>query len=168
MNIDQNKIEEAVVNQAVAEIVAAFTDPEHEIATAINSKAEALILERVNAAIDSEIKKVIEGGLESIMFPCTNTFGEQKRPDRTLREFIAEKVNEVFTEHVDGEGRPTKDSWYCRDDKNRRIIRLIDAAVKSKIQDDITAAAAQVKATINSHIAEFIKLQLNELTAKLK
>jgi hypothetical protein len=168
MNIDQTKIEQAVTEQAVASLVETLTDHDHEIASTIRNKASELILKRVNQAIDDEILRVVQGGLEEIMFPCTNAYGEAKRPDRTLKEFIAEKVNEVFTEYVDGEGRPTKDSWHTRDPKNRRVIRIVDAAVKSKIQDDITAAANTVKTTINNHIAEFIKIQLNELTAKLK
>ncbi len=168
MNIDQTKIEEAVIAQSVAAIVDEFTDPYHDISSSIHKQAEKLILERVNKAIDDQIRSVIEHGLEEIVFPCTNGYGEQKRPDRTLREFIAEKVNEVFTEHLDSNGRPTTDSWYTRDPKNRRVIKIIDEAVKAKIQEDIVAAANAVKGTINQQIAEFIKLQLNELTARLK
>lgn len=168
MNIDQAKIEEAVVSQAVAALVENFTDPDNEISSEIHKKAEELILKKVNGTLEKRIKAVVDSGLENLIFPQTNGYGEKKKPDRTLREFIVDRVDEVFNEFLNNDGKPTKEDWYTRDPQNRRVVRIIKEAVGNKIQQDIVAAANEIKGKINQQIADFIKIQLNELTAKLK
>lgn len=166
MDINLIGIEKAIIDRAVEQIAEQFSDPNHEINTSIQEEARKLIIKRVNEAIEKEVSATIDRGLEAIVFPTTNCYGEKKKPDRTLREFIAELVKETFEEKLDSEGRPTKDSWYNKPE-NCRVHRVIKQAIENTIREDVTNASRQIHQSINHYLGEFVKQQLNEAANKL-
>jgi len=167
MNIDTEELQKAVIAQAVASLVDSFGNPEDTIGTEINNRAKEHILKRCNEAMEVEIKRVIDSGLEKIVFPQTNAYGEEKRPDMTLREFIASRVESVFTEYLDSNGNPTKEAWY-RKPENMRVNKVIEEAVKNSIRDEVIAAAKAIQTKIHHYVGEFVKVQLNEAAGRFK
>ena len=167
MEINTDEVKRAVIAQSVAALVEQFGDVSGEIGGAIRSEASEQIIKRVHAAVDTEIKRVVETGLEHLIFPSTNVFGEEKSPAKTMREYVAEIVHNTFTEYLDRDGKPTRDSWYTKPE-NQRVQRVIKEAISDKIRDEVMAASTQIHKNINHYLGEFIKLQLNEAAAKLK
>lgn len=167
MNIDTAELEKAVVAQAVQALVDQYSDPESEIATQIHEQAKAHIIRRVDMVMQGTIHKVIEDGLEKIVFPCTNIYGEEKNPPQTLREFIASMTESVFTEYLDNDGKPTGDNWYKKPE-NQRVNKIIKEAVENKIRDEVTVAAQKMQAHITHYLGEFVKVQLQEAAARFK
>jgi len=167
MNIDTKELEQAVVQQTVESLVAVYSDPNHDIAIQLSSKARELITRRLEKAIDEEIKRLVDDGLEKVVFPRTNRYGESHQPPQTFREFVAEEVGKVFTQTLDNNGNPSNDSWYNKPE-NQRINRLIRDAIGVKIQEEVMAASRQIQSTIHAHLAEYIKQQLSDVLQKLK
>lgn len=167
MNIDTEKLQEAVVSQAVAALVDQFGDSEGEIATQIHSQAKKLVEVRINEEIDRQIKKVIDDGLEKIVFPATNGYGEKKQPDRTLREYIGQKTHAVFTEYLDSNGKPTTEDWYKKPE-NQRCNRVIGEAIDKAIRKEMEEAVASVHKSINHYLGEYVRTALADAALKLK
>lgn len=167
MNIDTSAIEQAVINKAVEALVEQFSDPNHDISQSIHDKVRALIEMRVNEEIDRSIREIVDGGLEKIVFPQTNHYGEAQKSPQSLREFIGATTQAVFTEYLNNEGKPTTDSWYAKPE-NQRVNRLIKQAIEEKIGKDVIEAAKSLQSQIHCALGTYVKVSLDEAMAKLR
>lgn len=167
MNIDTDELQKAVVDQAVANLVESLGDPAGDIGETIRGEAGRIVKEKIKAAVDLEIRNIIDSGLETLLIPNTNAFGDCKGAPRTVREFIAKAVDDSLNSYVDSNGNVTSDQWY-RKPENMRVNQLIKQAIGPIVETEVRAAAEKMKTTINHYLGEFVKVHLAEAVKLLR
>lgn len=160
MELDEQKIQEAVVHQTVEELVHKFYRDED-----LRDQIRHLVTEVVRGAIDSQVKETVLNGINVLTFPHTNSFGERKGQERTLREYIDELIQQFLKEQVDSEGC-VKTSAYG--DKESRIKWLIRKELGKHLDQSIKGAMAQIRNQMSATIAEIVKAEIDKAVGKLR
>lgn len=160
MNIEQSKIEQAVINQAAASIVEHF-ECETEIVKVVEEKIQKLVIQKVNEQLDAIIQKLIE----DISMPTTNFFGEIKKAPITLREFIDGRINDYLRQQVDRDGKVTDSTWST---KEPRIHWLVTQAMGQQVKVSVENAAVAIKQEISTVISTQVKDSIDEMIGRLK
>jgi hypothetical protein len=161
MNIEESKIESAVIEQAVEQLVYRYTSGEESLRGEISKCATEII----KASLDQQVQAALVQGVEAITFPQANKFGENKGPDRTLREYIDGMIQGFLQEQVDSDGR-TKDSGYGRSES--RIVWLVRKEVEKHVEASVKTAAQAINAQISSTIGAIVKASIDQAVARLK
>ncbi len=145
MNIDQSKIEDAVIAQAVEQIVQG-TNEDYQFKQSILKRVGEIITEKVQSQVDGFLRD----GLSSLTFKDTNTHGEKKGPDKTLLEFVDDRITKHLSDLVDSNGKKT-DSWGSSD-RQSRLGWIIQLAAEKEIKKHVETLATEMRGEIAKSI----------------
>lgn len=163
MKIDQTKIRDAVIKETVEQLVTQF-DAETKIQSEIEERAAEIIEKKV----DEQIKKIFSVGIEKLLFPQTNVYGEPKNTTLTLREFIDARITSYLYEQVNYEGKPKqRDSWHA-DSDSPRLAYLVKQATERQIAEIVKASAEKIKDEIGTILGTVVRTQIDNRLSALK
>jgi hypothetical protein len=164
MNIDQSKIEEAVIKETVETLVDNYchgSDKGEDLRCEIRKQAHELIKKH----IDEQVQAALVAGVNALVFPMTNSYGEKKQPDKTLREYIDSCIQTFLQEQVDSDGK-TRDLGYGSNSECR-IVWLVRQEIKKHVEASVLSAANAIKSQITGVLADIIKKDIGDTIAKM-
>lgn len=140
---------------------------------------DAAMSRKVKAAIDAAVDAISGDGLEEkvkamvdgVTLQLTNQWGESRGEAVTFREYITDRAEKYLEQDVDFQGRSYDEcrrhgGSFSKDQK--RVAHLIDKHLRYTIQSALQKALTSVDSAIANGIAETIKMQLEDVTKKLK
>jgi len=160
MELNEKKIKEAVVKEAVSALVEQYSGSED-----LHNEIRHGVTEIIKSAIDTQVKEAIANGINILTFPKTNTFGEKKAPERTLREYIDELIQNFLKEQVDSDGK-VKELSYGRSSETR-VRWLVRQELGKHLDDSIKNAMVAIKQQMGEAISSIVKSQIDQAAAKL-
>ena len=162
IELDQEKIEGAVIEQAVAEIVATFFGGDHE--WDLQERIRRILETKTIEHCDAVVKPVIEDGIKAFTFNATNRFGEGGEKPTTLTEYIVGLADSYLNTHVDYQGKEISKDAYGWKDKQSRLTYMIQEHLQYSIATAMKNAVSQVIKNIAPALAETCKAQIKSVT----
>jgi hypothetical protein len=129
----------------------------------LDSHVELMLTTAIKEHCDNVVSPIIAEGVGSRVIERTNEFGEKKGEAQTFTEYLVTTANNYLHEKVDYEGKTTGYS----DKRQTRLTWLIDKHLHYRIQCAMEKAIAEIEKQIAPAIAETIRLQVDELSAKI-
>lgn len=127
------------------------------------------VRETVQKISDEVFSKNIQDYIENAVFQETNRFGEPRGDEMTFKEFLSDTANKYLTEQVNYDGRAKHErggvSWSAH---QTRIAHLIHEHLHYDIEKILKDAVKTVNSGVAEGLQETVKIQLTEITNKLK
>lgn len=163
----RDQVVDAIVNRAMGNYVTSGPDGEEgwaresDLSRHVHKQLEAIASRKFAEVITPIGAEVIE----NLTFPRTNTYGERKGTDQTIREWLDEKARNYLTERVDGYG---KAQWEGGNHPSQpRIVYLIQEHLKYTIQSKVDAMMRTANEQIAGGIEAAVKDALADVLKKL-
>lgn len=152
MQIDQEKIEAAIVREAADNII--HDDAIYErVKRDIDARVEKLFSDRVEKAITDKIDGMVLAGFDA-PYTKRDGFGRPLGEPTTISAELERAIQGYWTSRVDKQGKPT-DSSYSSTTRAEWLMLQICA-------DDFQKEVKQHVINVAGHLKDGFRLQLNE------
>lgn len=144
ITLDEDKLHEAIIERAAEQIVCDMSGARDMVREAVNRRVNKIFAETAEAEIQARIKASFEDALHREYFR-TDSFGQRQGEGTTLAKQLDRMVTGYWSERVDGNGKPTTDSY----GKNMSRAEYLMAQVCAKdFSDQMKQAAISVTAAL--------------------
>lgn len=159
VQFDQEKLEKAIVAQAVNELLGDNGDLFDRASHEISSRVDAALAKGLDGVIEKTINEIMEKALDTEIAPV-NVWGEREGNATTIRAALHERARNFWSEKVDKEG---KASSYGGQPRYEHVLSIITAKeFDSAIKQNITDIAGAMKDAIRKDFYEQVDGKLNE------
>lgn len=158
MQIDQEKIEKAIVEQAVEELVG-NEDIYNRVRTGVDERINKIFKDTAEAQISEAIAIAIRKGFEH-SYQKVDSFGRPSGDKTTIAEQLEKQIGGYWNVQVDKDGKPTDNSYSSKGNRaewlmtkmvaedfkgemKQHIINL-GGALKDKLREELHATVARL------------------------
>lgn len=162
MEIDINKIEQAIINQAVDEIV-----NEREIIRSVKEEVQKRINNRFVEVMDGYIEDIIKNSVDNALdfhYQKVNNWGAPDGQPTTIRKELEKAVDGFWTEKVNPKsGKSDKDGYSAITRAEYVMVRMIGESVEKHLKGDLTNITGALKDGIRNEVGKILDGMLGEL-----
>jgi tetrahydromethanopterin S-methyltransferase subunit B len=162
VNFDQEKLERAVINAAVDELLGNDIGPRvsQEVENQVSAAVQKALSIRLDSTIEKTINDIMERALDEEIHPV-NTWGEREGKPTTIRGALHDRAKAFWAEKVDKEG---KKSAYGGQPRYEHVIGIIAAKeFESAVKAEIVNIAGAVKDSVRKGMREKVDEHLDAL-----
>jgi len=127
---------------------------------------------KIDKAVEDLATRVVEPitaeAVENIKLQATNKWGEKKGEEVTFREYLISQAERYLNEPVDYSGKPKGQGDYNFSPKQTRVAHLVHSMLYVQIESTMREALKNANNSIAKGIHETVKIQLKEISDKLK
>lgn len=158
MQINQERIEQAIVEQAVDNIVNedGFIK---RVQKAVDSRIDALFKERADVAINSAINDAIRNGFDREYCRVT-AWGEKDGAPTTIRKQLEKVIGDYWNTRVDKNGKPTNNSY---DSCITRAEWVMSKIVADDFNEQMKQHVVNVAGGLKDNLRRSLHETINEL-----
>ena len=160
MKIDQARIEQAIIDRAVDEILGGDGQLDSSIYREVQKRVNEALSKTLNAKVERALDTAMTAALDDEVKPV-NIWGESVGTPTTLRAALHERAKNFWNEKVDKEGKQT--SSYGGKPRWEHIISIMTVKeFENAIKQDIVNIAAAIKDSMRSSFYAEVDAKLNE------
>lgn len=149
--IDKEEIKEALIEKLSDNLI-------RDIGGDIRQKALSRVEERINAAVDAEVSKVLDG-----IYQPVNLWGEEDGDKTTIRSRLAQAIGDWWNQLLDSDGKVTISSYRgtprYKYHLAETVKEVINGALKGEFEKLVKDFREQAKAGLTKVITEAIDIQ---------
>lgn len=136
----------------------------------IDKRIKDNIEKRFDQIAQEHILPHITERIQNLIVHQTNEYGEKKGESMTLVEYLVEKAEDFMLEEVDYNGNPKgkRMSWERMDPEKTRLAHQIHQYLHNHIEKAMKEVVGSANKTISEALAETCKIQLTNISNKLK
>jgi hypothetical protein len=176
LGFSKGEIEKRVIETAVDRLLQSRGWDEDGDETVYSSelarKLEDVIRKRIDdqvvALADKYIAPRIGETIEGLVLQETNRWGEKKGQAVTFIEYLVQRAEAYMTEQVDYNGKPKGTDSFSWTARSTRVSHMIHQHLHYQIEAAMKQAFAQLNSAVAKGLHETVRLQINEVLAKLK
>ena len=166
ITMSPEKLQEKVIAGVIETVSDRLFDAEElDIASMVKAAVLEETSDAIKAKISRELSQAIKDGIENLTFPVTNSYGEKKAPDLTIREYCLKEAAAWLAEKVDGMGRSGRDGYGAT---QTRITSIIHQYLHYSLETIVKDAIKNANAILVGGIEETVKIKLGEIRDSLK
>lgn len=159
VKIDQERIEKAIIEQAVDRIYGNEDSIYESIRRQVDAKVSDALSKGLNGAIEKAINEVMERALDAEVTPI-NIWGERDGSPTTIRNALHERAKNFWNEKVDNKGEK---SSYGGRPRYEHVLGVITAKeFDTQIKQNIINVAAAIKDAVRGDFYKQVDEKLNE------
>lgn len=156
-------LEMCIVNEEGGEALA-----QSELAQCLDKHIKGHIEASIRELAEKHVLPDIAAHIEAVTLQRTNEWGEAKGKAVTFTEYLVERAEAYLTEKVDWHGKTKSSGDYDWKANQTRVAHMINEHLQFSINTALTAALKTVNQQIAEGLSETVKLQLQDVVAKLK
>lgn len=177
LGLDRDEITNRIIDRIVDRALNGYDYDEdgEEISTG-PSKFLAAVQARVKERVDRAVEEIaakhvlpnVATYLESLCLQETNRWGEKIGRPVTFIEYIVGRAEAYMTEQVDYSGKPKGTDSFGWAARSTRVAYMIHQHLHHQIETAMKSALAQLNSSVAKGLHETVRIQINEVLAKLK
>jgi len=165
LSVSSDEIRDLVIERAAGQVAEAMLNEyQSDIRYLVRKTVEAVARERM----DTAIRPLVEGGVESITLQKTNEWGEAKGGSLTFREYLVQRAEAYLTETVNHEGKPKGSDAYSWKGTQTRVMHMVNQHLHYEVERAMKQALSSANSTIVDGLEKALKVKLAEISAALK
>lgn len=161
MEIDREKIEAAIVQQAVDQIIS-DDDLYERVKRDIDARTDKLFATRAAEKINATIDDVITAGFDR-PFQKRDAFGGAKGEETTIRAELERIVGGYWNTKVDGQGKPTDSSYNTVTRAEWLMTKICAEDFQKEVKGYAVSVTGALKDGFRRELSETINRLLSEL-----
>lgn len=158
MQIDQAKIEEAIVEEAARRIVG-DDDLYGRVTRAVEARIDKLFKDKADAQIESAINDAIRNGFDREYCRVT-AWGEKSGAPTTIRKELDKVIGDYWNTRVDQHGKPASNSYGTNVTRAEWVMSRI-------VADDFNAQMQQHVVNVAGGLKDHLRRSLHETVNEL-
>lgn len=161
MQIDQTKIEAAIVDEAVTRLIN-DDDLYARVKSGIDARIDKLFQERVSALVTEKVEAVTKDGFER-SYTKVDSFGRPTGDPTSISKELERLIHNYWDQRVDRSGRPT-DSSYSSSTRAEWMMAQICADDFSKeMKQHVVNVAGTLKDHFRSILNNHVSIMLSDV-----
>ena len=161
MNIDQEKIEKAIIEQAVAEL-ARDDDLYDRVRNGVNARIDKLFADKVDALLSEVISKIVSEGFDR-SYQKVDTFGNPQGEKTTIRQELERLVSNYWEARVDNKGRPTDSSYSSTSRAEWMMVQICADDFSKEMKQHVVNIGGSLKDHLRAVLNEHIGIMLSDV-----
>lgn len=162
MQIDQAKIEKAIVEEAVHGFMG-DDDLYQRIKTGIDTRIDKIFADRVSPLITDTVESIVKGGFERT-YQKVDSFGRPQGQPTSISKEIERLVTNYWDQRVDRNGKPTENGAYNSTSRAEWMMITICADDFSKeMKQHVVNVAGSLKDHFRGVLTEHIGTMLSDV-----
>lgn len=161
MNIDQEKIEKAIIEQAVYQL-AGEDDLYERVRSGINARIDKLFAEKVDALVSETVSKIAADGFDRA-YQKVDTFGKPQGEKTTIRQELERLVTNYWEARVDRNGKPTESSYSSTSRAEWMMVQICADDFSKEMKQHVVNVGGALKDHFRAVLNEHIGLMLSEV-----
>jgi hypothetical protein len=161
MQIDQNKIEQSIVEQAVHQFI---TDEElyTRVRDGINARIDKAFADKVNLVITEAIERITNEGFERT-YRKTDGFGRPVGEPTSISKELEALVSSYWTARVDRSGKPTDSSYSSMSRAEWMMAQICADDFSKEMKQHVVNVAGALKDHFRGVLHEHIGSMLSDV-----
>jgi len=144
IKIDETTLQDAIIERAADQIIGDMENLGEIIRDAVNRRVDKIFAETAEAEIHAKIKAAFDDALNREYFR-TDSFGQRQGEGTTIAKQLDRMVSGYWSERVDGNGKPTSNSYGTNMTRAEYLMSQICA---KDFSDQMKQAAVSVTAAL--------------------
>lgn len=136
---------------------------EDRIWNTFNEQSQKMLNNIIVKLVEEKVAPILVEKVDTLILQPTNRWGEKKKEQLSLVEYLTQVGAEYLTEEVNKEG--DKKGY---GDKQPRICQLLHSGLQKDIQDAVKNCVIGINKTLAETITEVIKNQLEQMLKTVK
>lgn len=158
MQINQERIEKAIVDEAVHRIVSG-DEFANRVQRAVDARINALFKEKADAQIDAAINDAIRNGFDR-EYTRVTSWGEKNGAPTTIRKELEKAIGDYWNVRVGSDGKPANNSYGTNITRAEWVMSKI-------VADDFNAQMKQHVVNIAGGLKDNLRRSLHETVNEL-
>lgn len=161
MQIDQAKIEQAIIDQAVA----SFVDNDKlytRIRDGINARIDKVFADKVNIVVTETIERITSEGFERT-YRKTDGFGRSVGEPTSISKELETLVSNYWTARVDRNGKPTESSYSSMSRAEWMMAQICADDFSKEMKQHVVNVAGSLKDHFRGVLHEHIGTMLSDV-----
>tara|TARA_B100000378_G_scaffold24922_1_gene19034 strand:+ start:1262 stop:1834 length:573 start_codon:yes stop_codon:yes gene_type:complete len=158
MQIDQSKIEQAIVAEAVDKFIG-DDDIYTRIRDGINARIDKVFAEKVSLVIAETVERIVNEGFERT-YHKTDSFGRPVGQPTSISKELETLVGNYWTERVDRNGKKTDSSYSSMSRAEWMMAQICADDFSKEMKQHVVNVAGALKdhfrGVLNEHIASML------------
>ena len=161
MQINQEKIEQSIVEQAVDQL-AGNDDLNQRVAVLIGQKVDAIFRETAEARIREAVETAIREGFEH-SYRKVDNYGNQVGTATTISLELNRLIGGYWNERVDKQGKATESAYNSITRAEWMMTQLVAADFQGEMKQHIVNLGGSLKDSLRSKLQETVNGLLSEV-----
>lgn len=161
MNIDQEKIEKAIIEQAVYQMTGE-DELFERVRNGINARIDKLFAEKVDALVSETVSKIAAEGFDR-SYQKVDTFGKPQGEKTTIRQELERLVTNYWEARVDRNGKPTESSYSSTSRAEWMMVQICADDFSKEMKQHVVNVGGALKDHFRGVLNEHIGLLLSEV-----
>ena len=161
MNIDQEKIEKAIIEQAVYELVGK-DELFDRVRNGINSRIDALFSEKVDTLVSETISNIANEGFDRT-YQKVDAFGKPQGGKTTIRQELEKLVTAYWEARVDHRGRSTENSYNSTTRAEWMMAQICADDFSKEMKQHVVNVGGALKDHFRAVLNEHIGIMLSDV-----
>lgn len=180
LGFTKEELQQRVVDQIVDRMLTGTgynpeSDEEFEAPTSFHKKISDHVIETINKKIagiaEAHVIPAISAKVDNLVITETSRYGEKVADPITFTEYMVKRAEAYLSEHVDNSGKSKAEagshsSWFSA--QSTRLTFMVHQHLAFEMKKVVDAVMAGGIKTIANAVHETVRIQLNEVAAKLK
>jgi len=163
LNINEEEIKKAIIEQAADQVVSQDSDLSHMVAREVESRVEKIFKERANAQIEAAIDAAIKESFNHEYQKVTQ-WGEPAGPKTTIRKELEKTVSGYWTAKVDAKTGKPSTSDYSSVTRAEFVMTQVCAEDFSKgVKEAVVSVTGALKDGLRKQIGSQMDTMLDSL-----
>lgn len=161
MQIDQEKVERAIVEQAVDQLVGS-EDLYKRVRTLVEKKVDAIFKETAEAQIRDAVSVAIKEGFEH-SYCKVDSYGRPTGTPTTISAELNRLIAGYWNERVDRQGKATTSDYNSTTRAEWMMIQLVAADFQGEMKQHIVNLGGSLKDNLRAELSNTVNKLLSEV-----
>ncbi len=162
MQINQEKIEQSIIAQAVDEIVSE-RDIRDRVKAEVSARIDKIFKDTVEAQIAEVVTATVKTGFER-SYCKVDSFGHPVGEPTTIARELEKQVSGYWNQTVDNEGKPTTDNYRSKGTRAEWLMtKLVAADFQGEMKQHVVNLGGTLKDKLRAELHETVNKLLSEV-----
>lgn len=161
MQIDQEKIQEAIVVAAVDDIFRDWS-PIKDVLKKVDDRIDKLFAEQASATIRAAIDTAIADGVDR-EYVRVDSWGRPQGEKTSIRQELEASITDYWNQRVDSAGKPTASTYNATTRAQYLLIQAAGEDFHKLVKQNAISVTAALKDGLRGQLRSFVDQSLGEL-----